>query len=356
MLTRLRLAVMTARIWQLPASLYRKGRLLTNSEPHDADRRMRSHRARGDEELSFLRLRIFCAVVHVSSASLLMGVVMSRTLRAMVWPTFVFAISIAGTAIAAQPDVSVGPQYDSTHVYVAPGDMDAFIKSFTATFGGTASPQSIMNVLPVPSSTQFRSISTPVGPLSTFAFLTPIPFPFDSERTGYLVTDINKAVAAARSSGAEVVVAPFKDPIGMDAVVQWPGGFRTQLYWHFTAPNYAPLAMAPDNRVYISRDSADTFVTDFLRFSHGKVIEDDRHADAGQIGRPGELFRRIRISSGFGNMLILVTDGHLPYPFGREVTGYQVTDLDETLTKARASGATVLFEPYTLAGSRSAIL
>ncbi|MDB5739968.1 MAG: hypothetical protein JWP16_1008, partial [Alphaproteobacteria bacterium] len=33
--------------------------------------------------------------------------------------------------------------------------MDGFIKSFTATFGGQASPQIVTNVLPVPSSTQF---------------------------------------------------------------------------------------------------------------------------------------------------------------------------------------------------------
>jgi hypothetical protein len=280
---------------------------------------------------------------------------MSPKLKPKLWLVFALAMSVAGPAVAAQPDVSVGPQYHSTHVYLAPGNMDAFIKSFTATFGETASAQSVMNVLPVPSSTQFRFILTPVGTLSTFAFLTPIPFPFGTERTGYLVTDMDKAVAAARSSGAEVVVAPFKDPIGRDALVQWPGGFWTQLYWHFTAPNYAPLVAASDNRVYISQDSADTFVGDFLRFSHGKVIEDDRHADAGQIGRAGEVFRRIRLSSKFGNMLIIVTDGHLPYPFGHEVTGYQVTDLDETLMKAWASGATVLFKPYTIAGGRSAM-
>src|SRR5580704_705984 len=119
---------------------------------------------------------------------------MSQRLTSTRWAVLAFVLLEGGPALAAEPDVSVGAQYDSTHVYVAPGDMDAFIKSFTATFGGTASPQSIMNVLPVPSSTQFRSISTPVGPLSTFAFLTPIPFPFDSERTGYLVTDMNKAV------------------------------------------------------------------------------------------------------------------------------------------------------------------
>jgi hypothetical protein len=281
---------------------------------------------------------------------------MSRRLRRSGLAAFAIAMSAAGAAFAAQPDVSVGAQYDSTHVYVAPGDMDAFIKSFTAAFGGQASPQSVMNVLPVPSSTRFRYIWTPVGTLSTFAFLTPIPFPFGSERTGYLVTDMDKAIAAARASGAEVVVAPFKDPIGMDAVVQWPGGFRTQLYWHFKAPVYAPLAAIPDNRVYLSPDRADSFVTDFLRFSHGQVIEDARHADAGEIGQPGAFFRRIRLHSGFGNMLIFVTDGHLPYPFGREVTGYQVSDLDETIRKAKAAGANILFQSPAGVGRHSAIL
>jgi len=277
-------------------------------------------------------------------------------LRRAVLVAFAVAMGVAYPALAAQPDVSVGAQYDSTHVYVAPSDIGAFIESFTATFGGQASPQSVTNVLPVPSSTQFCYVWTPAGTLSTFAFLTPIPFPFGSERTGYLVTDLDKAIAAARASGAEVVVAPFKDPIGKDAVVQWPGGFRTQLYWHFTPPAYAPLAMIPDNRVYLSPDRADVFVADFLRFSHGKVIDDIRRADAGEIGRPGEFFRRIRLQSGFGNMLIFVTDGHLPYPFGREVTGYHVTDLDETLMKAQASSATVLFQSQAAASHRGAIL
>lgn len=281
---------------------------------------------------------------------------MSMLLRRSRIVVIAIAMSVACPAFAVQPDVSVGAQYDSTHVYVAPNDMNAFVKSFTATFGGQASPQSVTNVLPVPSSTQFRYIWTPVGTLSTFAFLTPIPFPFGSERTGYLVTDMDKAIAAARASGAEVVVAPFKDPIGRDAVVQWPGGFRTQLYWHFKSPAYAPLAAIPDNRVYVSPNSADEFIADFVRFSHGKVIEDKRHADAGEIGRPGEFFRRIRLNSGFGNMLVFVTDGHLPYPFGRELTGYQVSNLDETLTKAKASGAILLSGPYTASGRRSAVL
>lgn len=37
-----------------------------------------------------------------------------------------------------------------------------------------------------------------------------------------------------------------------------------------------------------------------------------------------------------------MTDGHLPYPFGLEITGYEVADLAATLAKAEVSGAKVL--------------
>jgi predicted enzyme related to lactoylglutathione lyase len=248
----------------------------------------------------------------------------------------------AADAPARNPGVAVAPQYDTTHVYVAPADFDRFVDSFTATFGGQPSKRIVANVLPVPSSTALQYVWTPAGTLSTFAFQTPIPYPFGQERTGYLVTDMDRAIKAARAAGAEVLVAPFKDPIGMDAVIQWPGGVKMQLYWHFTPPHYAPLETVPENRVYVSADRADAFVRGFVRFAHGKVLADDRHADAVEIGRPGEHFRRIRIESAFGKMLVLVTDGHLPYPFGHELTGYEVKDLAATLVKARQSGATVL--------------
>src|ERR1700689_3848479 len=127
-----------------------------------------------------------------------------------------------------------------------------------------------------------------------------------------------------------------------------------QLYWHFTQPNYAPLETVPDNRVYISRDEADDFVNDFVRFAHGKVVADDKQADAGEIGRMGETYRRIRIASPFGNMQVLVTDGHLPYPFGHEVMGYQVQDLGATLEKAKAAGAKILSAPYKMNDRTSA--
>ena len=244
---------------------------------------------------------------------------------------------------AADAGVAVGAQYDSTHVYVAPGDLDAFVKSVNATFGGQASKLSVTNVLPVPSSTEFQYVWTPVGTLSVFAFQTPIPFPFGEERTGYLVTDMDQAIREARAAGAEVIVEPFQDPIGRDAVIQWPGGVKMQLYWHFTAPNYAPLAAIPENRVYVSREVADNFVAAFVRFAHGEVLADDAHADAGEIGRAGETYRRIRISSKFGNMRVMVTDGHLPYPFAREITGYQVRELAATLANYLSAAIAGIF-------------
>ncbi len=262
----------------------------------------------------------------------------------------------AGRNAAPVGDVAVGAQYDSTQVYVARSDLDAFVKSFVATFGGKPSTRSVTNVMPVPSSTEFQYLWTSVGTLSVFAFQTPIPFPFGQERTGYLVTDMDEAIKAARSAGAEVIVEPFKDPIGMDAVIQWPGGVKMQLYWHFMRPKYPPLETIPDNRVYVSRDQADNFVDDFVRFARGKVVEDDKHADAGEIGRAGAMYRRIRITSLFGNMQVLVTDGHLPYPFGHEVSGYQVQNLYATLEKAKAAGAKILSAPYTTDNRTAAIV
>lgn len=123
-------------------------------------------------------------------------------------------------------EVAVGPQYDSTHVYVSPDDLEAFVASFIATFGGRASKPIVATVTPSPSSTQFQYVMSPVGTLSVFAYSSPIPFPFGLERTGYLVTDMDQALNAARSAGASIIVSPFKDAIGIDAIIAWPGASR----------------------------------------------------------------------------------------------------------------------------------
>jgi len=257
---------------------------------------------------------------------------------------------------ASSPGLAVGPQYDTTHVYVAPEDFDRFVTSFVATFGGSLSKQGVLTVTPTPSSTMSQLVLTPVGTISVFGFKTPIPYPFGSERTGYLVTDLDTAVRAARASGADVVVAPFNDPIGRDVIVQWPGGVNMQLYWHTTAPNYGKLKTIPENRVYVSPDRADAFIRSFVAFSGGIVAGDDAKAPGVEIGRPGDTYRRVRIASTFGNVAVLVTDGHLPYSYGRELTGYEVRDLDTTLAKAKSSGARVLVEPYSADGRQSAFV
>src|SRR6267142_2435127 len=206
-----------------------------------------------------------------------------RLVRAL--PATVFTILlIIGTVRVdvgqqkATPNVAVGPQYDSTHVYVTPDDFDRFVASFLATFGGTTSKQVVANVTPTPSSTLSQLILTPVGTISVFGYKTPVPYPFGVERTGYLVSDMDAAVSAARVTG--------------------------------------------------------------------DVVSDDDRAPGIEIGRPRDTYRRVRISSNFGELTVFVTDGQLPYPYGRELTGYEVTNLGETLAKAKGAGATILVGPY----------
>jgi predicted enzyme related to lactoylglutathione lyase len=262
----------------------------------------------------------------------------------------------AASARETTPQVGVAAQYDTTHVYVAPDDVDKFVASFLATFGGQSTKQVVATVTPTPSSTTSQLLQTPVGTVSLFGFKTPIPYPFGAERTGYLVTDIDEAVKLAKASGADVLVATFPDPIGRDVVIQWPGGINMQLYWHTTKPSYAAFETIPENRVYVSPERAEAFSRAFLSFSHGKVIADDAHAPGIEIGRPKDSYRRIRIESAFGKMTVFVTDGHLPYPYGREFTGYEVANLKDTLAKATASGATILVEPFTSEKRESAVV
>ncbi|MDH2384450.1 glyoxalase [Bradyrhizobium sp. CER78] len=252
--------------------------------------------------------------------------------------------------------VAVAPQYDTTHVYVAPEDVDKFVTSFLATFGGKSTKQVVATVTPTPSSTTSQLLQTPVGTVSLFGFKTPIPYPFGTERNGYLVTDMDQAVKAARAAGADVIVSTFPDPIGLDAVIQWPGGVNLQIYWHTTKPDYAAFERIPENRVYVSPDRVGAFSRSFLAFSRGKIVADDAKAPGVEIGRPDTTYRRMRIESAFGKMIVMVTDGHLPYPYGRETTGYEVADLAATIEKAKGAGAAVLVEPYASEGRSTAFV
>src|SRR5271169_1881399 len=129
------------------------------------------------------------------------------------------ALGQSQSGSTATPNLAVGPQYDTTHVYVAPEDFDRFVASLLATFGGTTTKRGVATVTPTPSSTITQLVLTPVRIVSVFGFTTPVPYPFGEERTGYLVTDLDAAIGAARTTGADVIVTPFNDPIGREAII-----------------------------------------------------------------------------------------------------------------------------------------
>ena len=86
------------------------------------------------------------------------------------------------------------------------------------------------------------------------------------------------------------------------------------------------------------------------------LAPDIAHAPGVEIGRPTGTYRRIRVQSKFGKVTLLVTDGHLPYPYGREITGYEVANLSDTLSKAKAAGVAVLVDPYKAADRNAAMV
>jgi hypothetical protein len=61
--------------------------------------------------------------------------------------SFTATPAVAQTTTATS-NLAVGPQYDTTHVYVAPTDFDRFVASVVATFGGTASKKGVFTVTP----------------------------------------------------------------------------------------------------------------------------------------------------------------------------------------------------------------
>jgi hypothetical protein len=98
---------------------------------------------------------------------------MCRSVKVMSHKVFFLACLTVGCRTTVDTNVAVGPQYDSTHVYVAPADVDRFVKSVLATFGGTTTNQVVTTVTPTPSRTTSQLVQTPVGIVSVFGFLTP---------------------------------------------------------------------------------------------------------------------------------------------------------------------------------------
>ena len=131
-----------------------------------------------------------------------------HTIAASVAAIFLAGVSINVTepillaqSAVKSPSIAVGSQYDTTHVYLGPEDFDRFVAS-SATFGGTTSKQVVLTVTPTPSKTTITVVPIAGWKFSVFGFLTPIPSPFGAERTGYLVTNMDAAIKAARAAGA----------------------------------------------------------------------------------------------------------------------------------------------------------
>jgi hypothetical protein len=101
---------------------------------------------------------------------------------------------------------------------------------------------------------------------------------------------------------------------------------------------------------------AEDFLHSFLAFSGGRVVSDEAAASGIETGRPQSSFRRIQVESAFGRHLVFVTDGHLPHPYGRETTGYEVIDLTATLHKAGSLGVKLLVAPVTVQSRISAMV
>jgi hypothetical protein len=251
----------------------------------------------------------------------------------------------AGMQPVPMADYSVGPQYDTTHVYVPEDRFDAFVASFVATFGGTTSKQGEFQVTPR-SLTKSQLALTPVGTVSVFGFKTPIPYPFGDERTGYLVTDIDAAVASARRHGLSGASRPF--PI-RSAGIRDPVAGRGQ-HADLLAHRQAELCAArhragkpdlPDKRCIRQLHPR----LDRLRAWQDRFRRQVR--PGAEIGQPDKTIRRVAIDSGYGKMVVFVTDGQLPWPYGRDMTGYDVPDLAATLARATAAGVETLVQPVS---------
>jgi hypothetical protein len=100
---------------------------------------------------------------------------MNCTRRLCALVVIVFSLAtfsrLSWTQTTEAPDpastVAVGAQYDTTHVYVSPSDVDAFVASFLGTFGGKSTKQVIATVTPTPSKATSQLLQTRVAAVRT---------------------------------------------------------------------------------------------------------------------------------------------------------------------------------------------
>ena len=71
----------------------------------------------------------------------------------------------------------------------------------------------------------------------------------------------------------------------------------------------------------MSPDRIEDFVHDFGAFAQAKVISDDHKAPGLEIGRPNDVYRRVRMDSLFGKVTVLATTVIFPIPTGAKQRG-----------------------------------
>src|SRR5260370_11786826 len=82
-------------------------------------------------------------------------------------------------------------------------------------------------------------------------------------------------------------------------------------------------------------------------FLAGKSSLTNPRAPGSEIGKPGDTYRRICIESTFGKLAVFVTDGHLPYPYGREITVDGRANLGGPLGNGKTAVEQTLIAPFT---------
>ena len=250
------------------------------------------------------------SVVH-SRSEQFMRTIMVLALAAALAGAVAFA-AVAQLSSAPTPEVAVGPQYDSTHVYVAPADFDRFVASFVATFGGTASKRACHGY--ADAEPDHVAACSDAG----------------REPLGVRLRDTCSLSLRRRADRLSRRGHGHRRPGGPR---RWGGRHRRPVPRSDRPRRGDPVAGRREHAALLAHDAASCAAAGCrsrkprstcrttaptpssatsCAFSQGGRDSDDPRAPGVEIGRPGETYRRVRLASHFGEMAVLVTDGHLP--------------------------------------------
>jgi hypothetical protein len=127
--------------------------------------------------------------------------------------------------LADQPDL---------RLYVPHGSVDSFLRSYLNFTKGQVTaddPKADGAQIGVAGSTYRRvTTSSKYGNTVIIGNDGHPPFPFGREASGISVRDLALTLTKATQNGASVIWGPYGSPAGHSAVVQFPGGFITEVH------------------------------------------------------------------------------------------------------------------------------